>query len=978
MAPFARYEMGNFTEEPHESQTSANYLHAQPFETMSLAGGFSFGLTACHSSSPLLAALQLIISVFFLLVHFVQRSLCCTPAKPPDAYGGPCICTAQSACLPCPPLFDLDLRTPASSHQRGTGWPPDLALQRRLNLTRSAFPPASFVRMLVAALFWVIADVHFKPLESLRSLLARLQLQRSATDTIHVAAHMLGLFEQECFVITTRAFPHTWFALHEWTANTLAAWCRAMLSAFKAQQACVGESHSARNPNSPHLNIRLSLHGHSFALTSWGPHNAHLHLVSHACLHTTRSSQHHTGSLTVALGARYLAVIDEVQSLLEQWNLCKATACTLQVPSQLLKLPSKSSRHLFAMWLARMFLVSSVLLHLNVSSHRSAVRCAPEAFSFLMCLPLPGFQALASRVTKSCFSRSRSLLLTCLQTATPLIAGFSTLGSTSPQIPLWLDIQSSHHNHSVDVMVCSQQPGGILCRGLTQLLWLLPGSASDAALSPVSSQLTVGRDCQLQSGRALFSTDDLISVQLPCFPHQMPQPVRVIAVALPLRSPAEHVRRLDFAMSASEPLMLWGRGQDGNRQCLAVGSKLEDPHHTVARQEVALSGVCLKLKAELEASRSREAAALMLAAEWEGKAADLATQLASLQQTNRISTQVAARLSAHMSSPCLCPDGSISLASTHFSQRDGPKTWTSCQSEKARTVASQALARLVGRHQREKDLWGLERAFKAWSLATTTAKARCHQERLHRLEAARAAQLKDLSELCLCPLSFELMREPVVGTDCRTYEKVAIETSLDTKPASSFTRAPMEKRSLRPNLLAVNLVELMVKHFPDWEAAMDIQRLSPAPPVSQELLDAINLRNSDQAVEMLGRDVDFEMLNGGFELQSTGVNLLQLSICLNLPQVAIAIIRRPDFRRIESYSEKGLLAIHMAASFNMVDVCLAIAEDMGGYALDARTLGKVELQAPSGQIVSIPPESTALECARLFGHDPDWVNLLEG
>lgn len=232
---------------------------------------------------------------------------------------------------------------------------------------------------------------------------------------------------------------------------------------------------------------------------------------------------------------------------------------------------------------------------------------------------------------------------------------------------------------------------------------------------------------------------------------------------------------------------------------------------------------------------------------------------------------------------------------------------------------------------------------------------------------------KDLGERLLCPISFQPMCEPVMGSDLRTYQKEAIEQALNVKESSPFTRLFMDKGSLRPNLVVADFVDIMTRHFPDWEATTSPLRRAPVPPVRDELVNAIRHRNSDQAVELLSRDVDDDLLNGGLIYKSTTMNLLQLCISGNLPRIALAVINRPDFRRAESFSDQGILAIHMAAAYNFTDVCRRIVKDVGGYALSARTLHDVQLADPSGHSVLIPKGSNAVDCARLFGHQPDWA-----
>lgn len=231
---------------------------------------------------------------------------------------------------------------------------------------------------------------------------------------------------------------------------------------------------------------------------------------------------------------------------------------------------------------------------------------------------------------------------------------------------------------------------------------------------------------------------------------------------------------------------------------------------------------------------------------------------------------------------------------------------------------------------------------------------------------------KDLAELCVCPVSFQPLRQPVLATDLRTYEKDVIVKVLETNPVSPFTRAPMDKSLLRPNMLATELSQIMAKHFPQWEASIKLPGPDAEPPVSEDLLEALQEGSSEQALELLGGNVDLHTLNTGYTFQSVHMNLLQLCLCLELPEVACAVVDRPDFRRTESYSSEGLLSIHMAAAFNYAAVCRKIMADVGGYALKARTIRKTKLTDPWGRCETIPAGSTAEEIGRLFGHAPDW------
>lgn len=236
---------------------------------------------------------------------------------------------------------------------------------------------------------------------------------------------------------------------------------------------------------------------------------------------------------------------------------------------------------------------------------------------------------------------------------------------------------------------------------------------------------------------------------------------------------------------------------------------------------------------------------------------------------------------------------------------------------------------------------------------------------------------EDLCNLCLDPITFRTMCRPVMGTDSRTYEKDVIEEVLATRAMSPFTRSFMDKRSLRPNLLAADLLELVRRHFPDWEAPpADVGSLSERQLVASELILALQDGDSDQVLELLGRDVDDSTLNCGYNCGPVRMNLLQISLSLYFEPVALAILSHKTFRRVESFSSEGLLAIHMAAAFNYVDVLYQILADAGPFAMTQRTLRAARLIDENGREELIPEGSTALDCSRLFGHEPLWAGGL--
>ena len=87
-----------------------------------------------------------------------------------------------------------------------------------------------------------------------------------------------------------------------------------------------------------------------------------------------------------------------------------------------------------------------------------------------------------------------------------------------------------------------------------------------------------------------------------------------------------------------------------------------------------------------------------------------------------------------------------------------------------------------------------------------------------------------------------------------------------------------------------------------------------------------------------------------------------------MSRVAVAVVRRVDFRRTESYGSNGLQAIHLAAFHNHVEVCKAIMAEVGPQAARSRTLKEAELIAKNGDRVTLPSRCTALDVARSGPH----------
>lgn len=66
--------------------------------------------------------------------------------------------------------------------------------------------------------------------------------------------------------------------------------------------------------------------------------------------------------------------------------------------------------------------------------------------------------------------------------------------------------------------------------------------------------------------------------------------------------------------------------------------------------------------------------------------------------------------------------------------------------------------------------------------------------------------MKNLHSI-ICPITHEIFIEPVIGSDCHTYERYAIIDWLQRNEISPITYEPMSINSLRSNLVMKNTIE---------------------------------------------------------------------------------------------------------------------------------------------------------------------------
>jgi hypothetical protein len=62
----------------------------------------------------------------------------------------------------------------------------------------------------------------------------------------------------------------------------------------------------------------------------------------------------------------------------------------------------------------------------------------------------------------------------------------------------------------------------------------------------------------------------------------------------------------------------------------------------------------------------------------------------------------------------------------------------------------------------------------------------------------------------VCPITKELMRDPVVASDCYTYERRAIEEWMSRSMISPKTGTPLPNKELVPNLTLRASISLLI------------------------------------------------------------------------------------------------------------------------------------------------------------------------
>ena len=100
----------------------------------------------------------------------------------------------------------------------------------------------------------------------------------------------------------------------------------------------------------------------------------------------------------------------------------------------------------------------------------------------------------------------------------------------------------------------------------------------------------------------------------------------------------------------------------------------------------------------------------------------------------------------------------------------------------------------------------------------------------------------------LCPITLEVMRDPVLCDDGHSYERATILRWLATNPTSPTTRAPMSVTTVRPNDALKSAIDRWCHHHPSAPPAGYIA--IPIAPVMQPLLPVQVSTNSTRKLKL--------------------------------------------------------------------------------------------------------------------------------
>eukprot|EP01045_Picozoa_sp_COSAG04_P020055 COSAG04_NODE_2012_length_5004_cov_3.098063_2_plen_209_part_00 len=112
--------------------------------------------------------------------------------------------------------------------------------------------------------------------------------------------------------------------------------------------------------------------------------------------------------------------------------------------------------------------------------------------------------------------------------------------------------------------------------------------------------------------------------------------------------------------------------------------------------------------------------------------------------------------------------------------------------------------------------------------------------------AGAAAPAPSFPESFYCPITADLMRDPVMDPEGNSYERSAVEDWLSRSPTSPVTRAPLAAHQLAPNRALKSLIEAALA-APQPSAPTSSALRTHAQPESQRWRDASLLGDASTA-----------------------------------------------------------------------------------------------------------------------------------
>ncbi|CAE8586868.1 unnamed protein product [Polarella glacialis] len=159
---------------------------------------------------------------------------------------------------------------------------------------------------------------------------------------------------------------------------------------------------------------------------------------------------------------------------------------------------------------------------------------------------------------------------------------------------------------------------------------------------------------------------------------------------------------------------------------------------------------------------------------------------------------------------------------------------------------------------------------------------------------------------------------------------------------SASSQTPVPQRPVRP-----------------WNAQEPVQ-----PPPPGALWKAITGKKEREALELLKlpqvpglNDIDLKL----------GFSMLQWAIAANLQEVALELLRRPEFLQVNKKDYCGLTCLHQAAFGGQLQVCKAILARADFSEAQARSPSVCQVYT-TGRWYNVTVGSTALDCAHKAGH----------